>query len=73
MPPLDQAQTFRRRILKTYFIRFHMGLVLTAVVASGVLGSRLLLYAGVRSMGLRYAIAVILSYAVFLLMVRIWI
>jgi len=69
----QQEQTFRQRILKTYFVRFHMGLILTSVVTSGVLGSKLLLYVGIHSMALRYSIAVLLSYAVFLLMIRIWI
>ena len=68
-----QERTFRQRILKTYFVRFHMGLILSSVVASGVLGSRALLHLGLHSMALRYAIAVLLSYSVFLLMVRIWI
>ncbi len=50
-----------------------MGLILTSVVTSGVLGSKLLLNMGIHSMALRYSIAVLLSYAVFLGMVRIWI
>ena len=70
---MQDARTFRNRILKTYFVRFHMGLILTSVIATGVLGSRLLLYLGLHSMALRYPIAVLFSYGVFLLMVRIWI
>ncbi|MEP7352599.1 MAG: hypothetical protein ABI824_05150 [Acidobacteriota bacterium] len=68
-----QEDTYRKRVLKTYFVRFHMGLILTSVIATGVLGSRFLLLHGVHSMPLRYGIAVLLSYGVFLVLVRIWI
>jgi hypothetical protein len=72
-PEPIQESTFRKRVLKTYFVRFHMGMILTSVIATGVLGSKLLLFLGLHSMALRYPIAVLLSYATFLLMVRIWI
>jgi hypothetical protein len=50
-----------------------MSLIVMAVVASGVLSSKLLLNAGVHSLRLRYPIAVLCSYGVFLGMVRMWI
>lgn len=50
-----------------------MALILSAVIASGVLASKLLLDLGVHSMRLRYPIAVLGSFLVFLLLVRIWI
>ena len=50
-----------------------MGLIVTAVVASGVLTSKLLLESGVHALRLRYPVAVLASYGVFLLLVRIWI
>ncbi len=64
---------FRQQILHDYFVRFHMVLILSAVIASGVLASKLLLELGLHSMRLRYAIAVLGSYLVFLLLVRVWI
>jgi hypothetical protein len=67
------AQRFERRIVHAYFVRFHMSLILTAVVASGVLTSKGLLELGLRSLRLRYPIAVLASYLVFLLLVRVWI
>jgi hypothetical protein len=49
-----------------------MSLILSAVVASGVLSSKLLLLAGFHSLRLRYPIAVLVSYGVFLGLVRVW-
>jgi hypothetical protein len=64
---------FQRRIAQRFFVRFHMSLILTAVIASGVLSSKGLLELGVHSLRLRYPLAVLASYVVFLLLVRIWI
>ena len=46
--------------------------ILTAVVASVVFSSKLLLMAGFHSLRLRYPIAVLVSYGVFLGLVRVW-
>jgi hypothetical protein len=64
---------FKRRVAHDCFVRFHMSLILAAVVASGVLGSKLLLLLGIHSMRLRYPLAILGSYAVFFLLVRVWI
>jgi hypothetical protein len=69
----EAAERFERRIVHAYFVRFHMTLILTAVIASGVLTSKGLLELGVRSLRLRYPVAVLASYLVFLLLVRVWI
>ncbi len=66
------AERFKQRILHGYLVRFQMSLILTAVVASGVLSSKLLLMAGFHSLRLRYPIAVLVSYGVFLGLVRVW-
>jgi hypothetical protein len=50
-----------------------MSLILSAVIASGVLASKGLLDLGLHSLRLRYPIAVLTSYLVFLLLVRLWI
>jgi hypothetical protein len=70
--PRSLAQKFKERILRGLVVRFHMSLMLTAVVASGVLSSKLLLMAGFHSLRLRYPIAVVVSYGVFLFLIRIW-
>jgi hypothetical protein len=69
-PPL--AERFKQGILHGFLLRFQMSLILTAVVASGVLSSKLLLLAGFHSLRLRYPIAVLVSYGVFLALVRVW-
>lgn len=80
---LDNAQpvmtrTFRRRqqlqriITGRFFVRFHMTLILGGVFLSGIASSKLLLELGIRSMALRYPLAVTFSYVVFFLLVRIW-
>src|ERR1022692_5035253 len=68
---VDGAQ-LERRIAHDYFVRFHMTVILAAVISSGVLSSKCLLELGV-SLRFRYPLAVLASYAVFLLLVRIWI
>ena len=64
---------FRVWITHRYFIRAHMAVMLSLVVLSGVLASRLLHAAGVRWIVVRYPAAVAVSYLVFFLMVRLWI
>ena len=67
------AQRFKQRILHGYFVRIHMGLILTAVTASGLLASKAMLMAGVLSLRFRYPVAILCSYLVFLGLVRMWI
>jgi hypothetical protein len=69
---LPLAERFKQSILHGFLLRFQMSLILTAVVASGVLSSKLLLLAGFHSLRLRYPIAVLVSYGVFLGLVRVW-
>jgi hypothetical protein len=69
----DAVQGIKQRILHGYCVRLHMALIVTAVIASGVLSSKLLLVSGVHSLRVRYPIAVAVSYGVFLLLIRVWI
>src|SRR5260370_39587704 len=50
-----------------------MSLILLVVVASGVGSSRLLLESGVHSVVIRYAVALLVSFLAFLLLIRVWI
>src|ERR1022692_3965939 len=68
---VDGAQ-LERRIAHDYFVRFHMTVILAAVSSSGVLASKCLMELGV-SLRFRYPIAVLASYLVFLLLIRVWI
>ncbi|QOY91633.1 hypothetical protein [Paludibaculum fermentans] len=73
---LDSAtlgQKFRQRVLRQYFVRFHMSLLLLATTSSGVLASKLLLMAGLTSVLVRYPLAVLLAYFVFVGLMRIWV
>jgi hypothetical protein len=66
-------QRYVRRIAHAYFVRFHMSLILGAVIASGVLTSKGLLALGVYSLPIRYPLGVLASYLAFLGLVRVWI
>ena len=63
---------FKRRIVRNYFVRFHMSLMITATVVSGLISSKLLLEAGVTSVLLRYPLSVVAAYVVFLGLVKGW-
>ena len=67
------AVKFRQRIVRQYLVRFHMGLILTATTATGLISSKLLLMAGLTSIPIRYPLAVIVAYLVFLVMMRMWV
>src|SRR5512140_3211392 len=70
--PKTPFHGFKERFLRGFLVRFHMSLILAAVTASGVLSSNLLLVMGVHSLRLRYPIAVLISYGVFLGLIRVW-
>lgn len=63
---------FKHRLLANFFVRFHMTLILGAVCFSGAITSKLLLMLGVRLMPIRYLLAVCIAYAIFFLMMRLW-
>jgi len=64
---------FKCGLTHRYFIRLHMTILVLLVLMAGLLASRGLTRAGVRHMGVRYPIAVLFSYLVFFVLVRIWI
>lgn len=57
---------------RSYFVRFHMALILIATVVCGVLFSKVLLVLGVGGMRFRYPAAVAFSYLSFFLLVKLW-
>jgi hypothetical protein len=71
--PISRKQRFRQSLLARYFVRFHMSLILASTVGAGLLASRCLLRWGVDAPMLRYPLNVVISYAVFLILVRLWI
>ncbi len=66
------ADALRERIVRMHPVRLHCALILVACFGAGLLATKLLLMAGIETMWIRYAIALGVAYAVFLLGVRIW-
>jgi hypothetical protein len=64
---------FKCALTHRYFIRLHMTILISLVLLAVLLASSGLTHAGVRNMGLRYPIAVLFSYLIFFVLVRIWI
>ncbi len=68
-----QAKRYRALLAKHFLVRFHMSLILAAVMAVAVLSSKTMLLAGLNSLPVRYPLAAIAGYLVFLGLVRIWV
>ena len=62
----------KERLLRHGLPRLQMSILLALTGASGFLTSFILLKAGVGSMALRYPVAVMVAYGVFLLLLRVW-
>jgi hypothetical protein len=68
----DAHEKFKTMLTHRYFIRVHMAIMLSLVVVAGVMASRALLSLGVRPMVFRYPLAVVSSYLIFFLLIRLW-
>src|SRR3954464_6309785 len=62
----------RRRLLKSLNPRLHMSMILLATGSAGFLASFAMLAGGIGAMWRRYPLAILFSYAVFLLLLRLW-
>jgi hypothetical protein len=69
---LIDRERFGRELARRFVLRGHMMLLLLAVVLSGVVASKLLLLLGLGAMRIRYALAVIAAYLVFIGLVGLW-
>lgn len=67
-----RRQRFLTKFRERFFLRFHMTLIMAAVVFSGVLASKIMWWFGVTSMAARYPMAVVCSYGVFFVLLSIW-
>jgi hypothetical protein len=65
-------QKTKERLLRHGLPRLQMSILLALTGASGFLTSYILLKSGVDSMALRYPVAVMVAYGVFLLLLRVW-
>jgi len=63
---------FIKKFKERFFLRFHMSLILLATILSGLLASKFLLLIQVNNMVVRYPLAVICSYLVFFLFIKLW-
>jgi hypothetical protein len=66
------VERVKRRLLRRGTPRLLMTVILLATGTAGFLGSFLMLHIGLTRMWIRYTLAVGLAYAVFLLMLRLW-
>lgn len=73
-PPVDKITEpkFKQRLLSRFFVRFHMTLMLGAMMISGVSASKLLLELDVTRMSIRYSIAVCIAYGIFFISIKVW-
>lgn len=72
MKHLAKKHKFLKRIKERFFLRFHMSLILIATALSGLLATKLLLLLNVKEMLIRYPLAVVFSYLVFFVLIKIW-
>ncbi|MCC6537515.1 MAG: hypothetical protein IT162_08205 [Bryobacterales bacterium] len=77
MPPLPPVRSpvvrYKVALASRFFLRFHMGLMYTAASVVGVGASKAMLNGGVLTPMVRYPLAVLVSYAAFVGMLRLWI
>jgi hypothetical protein len=64
---------FKQYLLRRYFVRLHMTIIVVATTAAGLVASKLLLLAGLTSVETRYPLAAIIAYFSFLGFIRLWI
>ena len=70
--PARRVERVRRMLVRRGWPRVEMSLILAATGAAGFLASFVMLRLGLSVMWLRYALAVLLAYTVFLLLLRVW-
>jgi hypothetical protein len=58
--------------ISRFVIRFHLVMIVLSTLVSGLLSSRFLLHLGVENMALRYGLASLIAYDVFLVLGRFW-
>ena len=64
--------SFRAQFRSRFFLKHHMALILLGTGFSGVLANRWLFSLGVEHLVVRYPIAVLFSFASFLILMRLW-
>lgn len=67
-----RIESLQRRLLRHSHPRLHASLILLLTGLAGFLVSFVLLHAGMSSMWMRYPVAILVAYCVFLLLLRLW-
>lgn len=70
--PMDSKGRFKRMLGRRFMVRFHMTLIVIAVVGASLGTSKLLLMAGVSNMVARYPLMVVSGVLVFLVCIKLW-
>jgi hypothetical protein len=71
-PGARRVERVRRLLLRRGLPRVQMSLILAATGAAGFLASFVMLHTGLSLMWLRYALAVLFAYLVFIVLLRLW-
>jgi hypothetical protein len=69
---ISKREKFRNFLKHRVFLRFHMALILLGTAATGLVAAKVLCLYGVKSMFVRYPVAVLVSYVSFFGFVRLW-
>lgn len=67
-----KIESLKRRLERKSYPRLHASLILLLTGLAGFLVSFVLLRAGVTAMWLRYPVAILVAYGVFLMLLRVW-
>lgn len=65
-------RTFRSEITRNFLLTHHMGLIVIAAIASGVVANKLLMGVGLDRVIIRYPVSVTGSFLAFVLCMRLW-
>ena len=68
---MNNLSRFKAGMMKRFFLRFHMSIILMVVIVSGVLFNNVL-YGFILSPAVRYPVAVAASYATYFAMIKLW-
>jgi hypothetical protein len=72
MEPNELKQKFEQVILRRFFSRWHMTLIVLASLSAGIVTSKLLLDMAEVKMLARYPISILVSYLIFLVGLKLW-
>ena len=69
---LTDSNRLKGYLMRRFFLRFHMFLILSATFSSGILVSKILFSFNINNMLIRYPVAVLFSYAGFFGFMKLW-